>query len=109
MRARRVRTALRRRWTWRKLTAVPPPSPHFVRVDRDDRAGGRHFVVHGHEPRFALELAPDADAPDRMGRGVIRRLCVPNSWAGDYGKYARLLTQAQDFFAQSSPAQPARR
>lgn len=66
-------------------------------------------MVHGHEPRFALELAPDAEAPDRMGRGVIRRLCVPNSWAGDYGKYARLLTQAQDFFAQSSAARPARR
>lgn len=66
-------------------------------------------MVHGHEPRFALELAPDAEAPDRMGRGVIRRLCVPNSWAGDYGKYARLLTQAQDFFAQSSSARPARR
>jgi hypothetical protein len=88
---------------------VPPPSPHFVRVDRDDRSGSRHFVVHGHEPRFALELAPDGDAPDCMGRGVIRRLCVPNSWAGDYGQYARLLAPAQDFFAQSSAARPARR
>lgn len=63
-------------------------------------------MVHGHEPRFALELTPGGDAPDR---GVIRRLCVPNSWAGDYGKYARLLAQAQDFFAVSGGVRPARR
>lgn len=66
-------------------------------------------MVHGREPRFALELTPDGDAPDRMGRGVIRRLCVPNSWAGDYGKYARLLAPAQDFFAASGGTRPARR
>ena len=66
-------------------------------------------MVHGHEPRFALELVADSAAPDGAGRGVIRRLCVPNSWAGDYGKYARLLAQAQDFFAQSSTPRPARR
>jgi hypothetical protein len=41
-----------------------------------------------------------------VGAGVIKRVCVPNSWAGDYGQYARLLTKAQDFFAASggSPA-----
>ncbi len=66
-------------------------------------------MVHGQEPRFALELTPDGAAPDCMGRGVIRRLCVPNSWAGDYGKYARLLASAQDFFAASGAPRPARR
>jgi hypothetical protein len=91
------------------LGAVPEDTPQFTRVDRDGRRRARHFVVHGHEPRFALELDADSDAPDGAGRGVIRRLCVPNSWAGDYGKYARLLTQAQDFFARSSAAAPARR
>jgi hypothetical protein len=87
---------------------VPEQPPQFTRIDRDDRRGGRHFVVHGCDPRFALELAPDADAPDQMGRGVIKRLCVPNSWAGDYGRYARLLAQAQDFFAASGAAPPRR-
>lgn len=80
---------------------MPANFPHFVRVDREARGCARHYVVHACDPRFTLELAPDGDAPDRMGRGVIKRLCVPNSWAGDYGKYAKLLAKAQEFFAQS--------
>lgn len=76
-------------------------SPHFVRIDRDDRDAGRHYVVHTHDPRFSVELTPDGDAPDKVGQGVIKRVCVPNSWAGDYGRYAKLLTQAQAFFAAS--------
>ncbi len=92
-------------------SGVPDNFPHFVRVDRDGRrAGGRHFVVHTHDPKFTLELAPDADAPDKVGRGVIKRVCVPNSWAGDYARYAKLLAAAQDFFVQSGARQspPAR-
>lgn len=76
--------------------------PHFVRIDRDDQsASGRHFVVHTRNPSFTVELAPDREAPDKIGSGVIKRVCVPNSWAGDYGKYAKLLTQAQEFFVAS--------
>ncbi len=75
--------------------------PHFVRIDRDGRDDERHFVVHTHNPQFTVELTPDRDAPDKVGRGVIKRVCVPNSWAGDYGKYAKLLTQAQEFFVAS--------
>lgn len=74
---------------------------HFVRIDREGRGGERHFVVHAHTPKFAVEFAPDREAPDRVGRGVIKRVCVPNSWAGDYGQYAKLLTQAQEFFGES--------
>jgi hypothetical protein len=36
-----------------------------------------------------------------VGRGVIKRLCLPNSWAGDYGKTAKFLGAAQEFFAKS--------
>lgn len=79
-------------------------SAHFVRIDRDDREGGRHYVVHAADPRFTLELTPDREAGDGSGRGVLRRLCVPNSWSGDYGRYAKLLTRAQDFFARSGGA-----
>jgi len=84
--------------------------PHFLRIEREPRggasaiaeaAGSRHFVVHLVEPRLALELAPDAAAPDQMGRGVIKRVCVPNSWAGDYGQYGQLISAAQEFFEQS--------
>ena len=82
---------------------------HFVRIDRDRRDGGRHYVVHTSDPKFTLELTPDADAPDRIGRGVIRRVCVPKSWAGDYGQYARLLAAAQEFFAESHATTARRR
>jgi hypothetical protein len=78
--------------------------PHFLRIERDERRGARHFVVHLAEPKFSLELAPDAAAPDRLGRGVLKRVCVPNSWAGDYGQYAQHIGAAQDFFAEASAA-----
>ncbi|WP_415908879.1 hypothetical protein [Oleiharenicola sp. Vm1] len=83
--------------------------PHFVRIDRDDREAGRHYVVHTHNPPFTVELTPDRDAPDQVGQGVIKRVCVPNSWAGDYGRYAQLLTQAQEFFAASGGGPAPRR
>ena len=77
---------------------------HLVRVDREHRGQERHYVVHTHGPRFVLELTPDSDASDRVGRGVIKRLWVPNSWAGDYGRYGKLVAAAQEFFARSGRA-----
>ena len=74
---------------------------HFLRVERDGRGRPRHYVVHTVDPKFAVELTPDCEAPDQIGRGVIKRLRVPNSWVGDYGRCANLLSAAQDFFAQS--------
>ena len=74
---------------------------HFVRIDRERRGLERHFVVHTHDPKFTLELTADRDAPDQVGQGVIKRICVPNSWAGDYGQYGKLLGAAQEFFAES--------
>ncbi|MEO5958170.1 MAG: hypothetical protein ABIZ49_09290 [Opitutaceae bacterium] len=84
----------------------------FLRIERDGSDGSKHFVVHADEPRFFLELSPDGGAPDKIGRGVIKRLCVPNSWAGDYTQYAKLIHAAQEFFAASfdEPApKPGRR
>lgn len=80
--------------------------PAFLRIERDTRDGARHFVVHTADPRMAVEFAADAEAADQVGRGVIRRVCVPNSWAGDYGRYAKLLAKAQEFFTASF-AEPA--
>jgi len=78
--------------------------PHFVRIDRESGGQKRHYVVHASDPKFTLELEPDGEAPDKVGRGVIKRLCVPNSWAGDYSQYGKMLTAAQEFFTQSGPA-----
>lgn len=83
------------------LRRVADSFPHFVRIDRDSHSQERHYVVHTQDPQLMLELKADDAAPDKVGRGVIRRVCVPNSWAGDYSKYAKLLTKAQEFFAQS--------
>jgi hypothetical protein len=82
---------------------------HFVRIDRERRGLERHYVVHLQDPKFTLELTPDREAPDRIGQGVIKRICVPNSWAGDYGQYGKVLAAAQEFFAQSSAGGRPRR
>ena len=82
---------------------------HFVRIDRGHRGSVRHYVVHTHDPKFTLELEPDRDAPDRVGRGVIKRICVPNSWSGDYSQYNQIKSAAQDFFAQSEAGDTSRR
>lgn len=74
---------------------------NFLRIEREERDGSRHYVVHTHDPKFSMELALDREAPDKIGQGVIKRVCVPNSWAGDYGKYAKLMNAAQEFFRES--------
>lgn len=76
-------------------------SSSFLRIERDGQAGSRHYVIHRHDPKFSLELTPDGAAPDKIGKGVIKRIQVPNSWAGDYTKYSKFISAAQDFFAQS--------
>ncbi len=78
----------------------------FLRIEREGRDGSRHYVVHTHDPKFTMELTPDASAPDQVGQGVIRRIQVPNSWAGDYTQYSKFISAAQEFFAQSF-AEPA--
>lgn len=73
----------------------------FLRIEREGTDGSRHYVVHTHDPKFTLELAPDDTAPDKIGRGVIKRVQVPNSWAGDYTKYSQYVAAAQEFFGES--------
>lgn len=73
----------------------------FLRIEREQRDGSKHYVIHTQDPRFTLELTPDRSAPDQMGRGVIKRIHVPNSWAGDYTKYSQFISAAQEFFAAS--------
>ncbi len=73
----------------------------FLRIEREGRDGSKHYVIHAHEPKFAMELMPDSAAPDQIGRGVMKRILVPNSWAGDYTKYAQFINAAQEFFAES--------
>ena len=78
--------------------------PHFLRIERDRRGRSKHYVVHTVDPKISLELVPDDTAPDRVGQGVIKRVCLPNSWAGDYSQSAKLIGVAQEFFGQSFAA-----
>ncbi len=48
-----------------------------------------------------MEMAPDREAPNKVGRGVIKRICIPNSWAGDYNQYSQFITEAEEFFTRS--------
>lgn len=77
---------------------------HFLRIEKDENGKPKNYVVHTVDPKFAIELEPDCSAPDKVGQGILKRLCVPNSWAGDYGKYAKLVSAAQEFFEQASKA-----
>ncbi len=79
----------------------------FMRVEREKGGRSSHYVVHLRDPRFAVEMSPDSDAPDKIGSGVIKRVSVPNSWAGQYSQYGALLKAAQEFFRQSLLAEPA--
>ena len=75
--------------------------PHFLRIEREGSGGSRHYVVHTDDPKFSMELVPDGSAPDKVGQGIIKRVRVPNSWAGDYARYAKFMGAAQDFFGRS--------
>ncbi len=75
--------------------------PHFLRIEREGGGGSRHYVVHTNDPKFSMELVPDGSAPDQIGQGIIKRVCVPNSWAGDYARYAKYIGAAQAFFGKS--------
>lgn len=91
-----------------RVSAVADFTGHFMRVEREAPDGGaRHFVVHVRDPKFSVEMSPDIDAADKVGAGVIKKVSVPNSWAGNYNQYAELLRQARDFFRQSMLAEPA--
>ena len=73
----------------------------FVRIDRDVSGGAQHFVVHAHDPHFTIELEAGSVGSAVSNRSVLKRVCVPNSWTGDYGKYSGLLSRAQEFFEET--------
>ena len=72
-----------------------------MRIERAVRGKTHHYVIHTRDPKFSIELVPDTEAVDKIGRGVIKRLRVPNSCVGDYGKCAEFVSVAQEFFRRS--------
>lgn len=74
---------------------------HFMRVEREMDGQTKHFVVHTQDPKLAVEIMPDEEASDRRGKGIIKRIRVPNSWAGNYSQYSRIIAAAQEFYQHS--------
>lgn len=77
---------------------------HFVRIEREEAGRTSHYVIHTKDPKLAVEITPDLDAADHTGKGIIKRIRVPNSWAGNYSQYGRIIAAAQEFFQQSHAA-----
>lgn len=83
---------------------VPPNA--FCQVVRRRPDGTEYYVVHTGTPRFVVEVEREESEAGETGQrqGVIKRVCLPNSAAGDYHRCARLLGAALGFFEQ--PPQP---
>jgi len=67
----------------------------FIRIETIEDGRRRHYVVNRFEPGFSVEVDP-ADSSE-TGRPIIRRVCVPNSWTGDYHRFSKLVAGAQAF------------
>lgn len=75
--------------------------PHFVRIEQEASDGSpQYFVVHTHDPKMAVKFAAET-VNGQVKPGTIQRLSVPNSWAGQYSQYAKLLAKAEAFFRAS--------
>ena len=75
--------------------------PNFVRIEQETAADGpQYFVVHTRDPKMAVKFAAEV-VNGVIKPGTIQRVSVPNSWAGQYSRYAKLLAQAEAFFRAS--------
>ena len=75
--------------------------PHFVRIEQEASDGStQYFVVHTHDPKMAVKFAAET-VNGQVRPGTIQRLSVPNSWAGQYSQYAKLVAKAEAFFRAS--------
>jgi len=69
--------------------------PEFCHVVETNPSGeDRYFVVHAGTPRVVVEMAGGPRDHRAPREAVIRRVRVPNSWAGDYHHCARILDAA---------------
>ncbi|GAB5560458.1 MAG: hypothetical protein SynsKO_21050 [Synoicihabitans sp.] len=72
--------------------------PHFVGIEQEGANGELlHFVVHTRDPKMAVKFSAER-INGKVEPGTIRHLAVPNSWAGQYSQYGKLLAKAEAFF-----------
>jgi hypothetical protein len=73
---------------------------NFIRIERDEKGSNRHFVVNRKEPGFSVEVITQSHPDGQRKQPIIRRICMPNSWAANYHRYSRLLVAAESFLEQ---------
>ncbi len=72
--------------------------PNFVGIEQESANGELlHFVVHTRDPKMAVKFSAQ-QVNGRVEPGTIQHLAVPNSWAGEYSQYGKLLVKAEAFF-----------
>jgi len=81
----------------------------FVWIERKQRGRKRHFVVSCREPGFSVEVIPQSHPDGRRQQPIIRRVCLPNSWTGNYHRYSRLLAAAESFLERCDGLAAGRR
>ena len=75
--------------------------PHFVQIEQETGADGpQYFVVHTRDPKMAVKFSAEVKN-GTIRPGTIQSVAVPNSWAGQYSQYAKLLAKAEAFFRAS--------
>ncbi|WP_221032998.1 hypothetical protein [Actomonas aquatica] len=79
-----------------------------MRIEQEASDGStQYFVVHTHDPKMAVKFAAEM-VNGKVRPGTIQRLSVPNSWAGQYSQYAKLLSKAEAFFRASLAGEETR-
>ena len=72
--------------------------PHFVSIEQEGVDGElHHFVVNTRDPKLAVKFSARESA-GRLVPGTNQRISGPNSWAGEYSQYAKLVSKAEAFF-----------
>lgn len=72
--------------------------PHFVSIEQESEDGSsHHYVVHTNAPKLVVKFSAER-VGGKIKPGAIQRIAVPNSWAGQYSQYAKLVSRAERFF-----------
>ncbi|MBL4574887.1 MAG: hypothetical protein JKY51_02155 [Opitutaceae bacterium] len=74
---------------------------NFVKVKHQSGKGYRHFVVPMDGPGFSIEFSEESNEKEKLIGGMIKKVCFPNSWTGNYHQYGKLFEAAQAFFVVS--------
>ncbi|MGF1448218.1 MAG: hypothetical protein ACFB20_02245 [Opitutales bacterium] len=73
----------------------------YILIERDCADGPSIHVKRSCEPHLIVEFQPLFNPLGKLSGGVLKRVCIQNSWTGDYSKYSKLVAEAEAFFRRS--------